>query len=383
MAIERPGLPTIRASTKIPVDGGSPEATQANKATAQQIYATRMRELAQFRYKLPTEKPTILFVEYRPWYDAQYTAHKRSNSPERSKLKQLGFHFDNWRLDQITPELILEWRSARQLAVSARTVNRELALLKHLLQTAVPRYLEANPARTVPALRAPERPIRILSEAEEDRLLKVAPPADQAWIVCALDTLQRLSAVGSLRRSDDHGAFLEFLNTKTKGRHRVPVSGRLRRLLDWLLQLDTDTPWLFPAIHVAGDTGWQVQKRIDYRFRELCAKAEIPTGRANNGVTFHCLRHTGASRMLTGPAKVDPKTVMEIGAWSSLKVFEKYLHPTDAQRQAAVEAVGQRESDVRNSRPPGAARGPAGTRPIRGSAQRNRPRRRPIRARSR
>lgn len=370
MALERPGHQPIRESTKIPLDGGTQEETRANKRTAQHVYAARMRLLAESRYRLPTDKPTIKFADFRTWYLEQFTKHKRGVERERSILKQLGYHFDAWRLHQITRDLILEWRTARSQAVKPRTVNRELGLLKHVLGSAVPRYLEHSPAKGVSGLRAPEATIRILSEDEEDRLLGIASPENRALVLCALDTLQRLSAIGSLKREDDHGTFLEFLNTKTKGRHRVPVSLRLRLALD---DLPKDGPWLFPTIHQDGDRPWKIRRTIANRFRELCIAAQVPHGRAIGGVTFHSHRHTGASRMLTGPGKADPKTVMEIGGWASMKVFEKYLHPTDAQRQAAVEAVGQRASDVRTVRPLGGAPGRSGTRPKRRIRRKTRP----------
>ncbi len=66
----------------------------------------------------------------------------------------------------------------------------------------------------------------------------------------------------------------------------------------------------------------------------------MQTGRKTGRVSFHCLRHTGASRML--PSGADVKTVMEIGGWRNLKVMERYLHPTDERKKAAVDAIGKR-----------------------------------------
>jgi integrase len=76
-------------------------------------------------------------------------------------------------------------------------------------------------------------------------------------------------------------------------------------------------------------------------FMRLCTAARIPTGRKQGGFSFHCLRHTGASRMLT-TGRVDVKTVAEIGGWADIKVLQKYLHPTAAQQRAAVETIGGR-----------------------------------------
>ena len=55
------------------------------------------------------------------------------------------------------------------------------------------------------------------------------------------------------------------------------------------------------------------------------------------GITFHSLRHTGASRMVDGG--VDLRTVQEIGGWSSLRMVERYSHPTPKAKRAAVERI--------------------------------------------
>lgn len=67
---------------------------------------------------------------------------------------------------------------------------------------------------------------------------------------------------------------------------------------------------------------------------------QVVVGRENHGLTFHSLRHTGASRMLE--AGVDVKTVMLIGGWKNLKVLERYLYPSDAAKRADVDAIGRR-----------------------------------------
>jgi hypothetical protein len=57
-------------------------------------------------------------------------------------------------------------------SVSASTVRREEALLKHLLTTAVPKYLERNPLAGLKRLRVADTDTRVLTHQEEARLLK-------------------------------------------------------------------------------------------------------------------------------------------------------------------------------------------------------------------
>ena len=51
--------------------------------------------------------------------------------------------------------------------------------------------------------------------------------------------------------------------------------------------------------------------------------------------SHHTLRHTGASVMLSGGVSV--RAVQEIGGWASLRMLERYTHPTDAEKRRAVE----------------------------------------------
>jgi integrase len=336
LCLERgPGKPPLREHTLIPVDGGTPQQTKANAALAQQAYAARMVDLARHRYNLPGDRASIAFAKFRLWYAEHISTTKRGVIREQSMLRKLGQFFDELPLDTIDTDTILEWRTARNKEVAPGTVNRELILLKHLLGKAVPKYLETNPAKGVTPLRVPEEEVRLLTPDEEVRLLAVCTPEQQAAIICALDTLQRLSNVAGLRRAQDHGAYLTVLNPKVKG-YKVPVSVRLRKALD---ALPRDSVHYFPSLyhHIPE----RMRSRTILTFERLLDAAGLPRLRRAGGLSFHCLRHTGASRMLA--RGVDIKTVQQLGGWKDITVLQRYLHPTDAQRRAAVETVSVRE----------------------------------------
>jgi integrase len=297
-----------------------------------------MGDLARARYQLPTDRPETGFALYRVHYYDHYSTHKRNAVRERSMLGQIGRFFDKFALHRIDKDLVLEWRTQRVGEVAPGTVNRELELLKHLLGTAVPKYIDKNPAAGISRLRVEEREVRLLSPAEERRLLKPATVEQRAIVLCALDTLQRLSNVANLKLAQDHGTYITVLNPKVTG-YKVAVSKRLRRALDaQKRQLPKKEPYYFPGVRGATDAATR-KKTIDM-FMELLRAAGLPTGRKTGGLSFHCLRHTGASRMLT-TGKVDVKTVADIGGWADIKVLQKYLHPTDAQKRAAVETIGR------------------------------------------
>jgi integrase len=333
--LERPGQKSIRLSTKIPIVGADALQTKENRQLAESAYVSQMADLARRRFQLPTDKPLITFAKYRAWYLEHISIHKRSHSVEASILKTLGGHFDATALSDITIDMGTEWRTLRARQVMPSTVNREMALLKHLLSSAVPRYLDANPLKDLGPLRVTEQEPGILSQDEEARLLAVTSPEEAAIILCALDTLQRLSSVAYLKRAQDHGAYLNFLNTKTTKATKVPVSKRLRLALDALPASD---PYIFSGLHATHTSAASVRSAVKKMFYRTCTQAGIQTGRSG-GLTFHCLRHTGASRMLERGTNIE--TVARIGGWANLEILRRYLHPSDAASIEAVETIGR------------------------------------------
>jgi integrase len=326
LLLERPaGQRAVREATRIARDGGSPAQDKENRRQAQALYAVRMIELARRRHDLPVATEGRRFAAHRAWYFDHVSTHKRNVDRERSMLKQLGAFFDGYALADIDQAAVREWRTERRDQVKASTITREEAILSHMLTLAVPKYLDRNPLVGMTHLRSEDVETRILTDDEERRLLAACRgPATRAILLCGLDGLMRRGSVAALAHAQDHGRYLTLLNAKA-GTYKVPVSTRLRAALD---QVPTNGARFFA--HSSIDIG-----RL---FDELCTRARVTHGRDAGGVTFHCLRHTGASRMLA--RGVDVKTVMRIGGWRSVKILERYLHPTDAAARDAVNTIG-------------------------------------------
>lgn len=322
------GAPRPRVNTKIPI-GHTAKQRKHSRRLAVQVYHSLMADRARQRFGLAIEKPARDFAAQRAWYVDHISSHKRGVLRERSMLKQLGDFFDGYQLTQIDQALTREWRTTRRKAVSASTVRREEALLKHLLTTAVPTYLERNPLAGLSRVRVPDTDTRVLTRDEERRLLlALRSTEDRALVIGALDTLLRLSNIAHLTRRQDHRTYL-FSDTKV-GVVRIPISTRLRTALD---ALQTAGPFYFPTYATLTSN-----TTLTRMFQRACVRADVSTGRKTGGISFHCLRHTGASRMLE--AGIDVKTVMEIGGWKNLAMLQRYLHPTDDRKRAAVEAIG-------------------------------------------
>lgn len=324
------------------VIGTTPQTLKESRRLAELVYHARMGDLAKLRHGLPVETPEITFDAFADWYDQHVIEHHRGKLREREILKTLRSAFGPRLLSQIDRAAVLEWRSLRAAKTSASTANRELDLLKHLLGSAVPKYLAASPIAKLARLRPKRTETRVLTRVEEARLLKVLAPADRALIICALDTLMRLSDVVNLRRDQDRGSYLLVVDPKVEP-YRVPVSKRLRKALDGLPKAG---PYYFQHRR-------QAKNPRDYRgsvqdmLEAACKAAGIPYGRGS-GITFHALRHTGTTRLVE--AGVPLRVVQELGGWKSMRQLERYAHPTDDAKQQAVELIGVLSARSRSRR---------------------------------
>lgn len=337
MAIERGGQRPLRCSTGIPKDGGSPAGNTAQWAKAERIY-----DLEKSRHVLgqvsPT-KPVISFRAFAEWYLAHVVAHQRGAIRDRSIVKQLMLTFGHYdSIADIDAHAVEEWKTARRRQKKApATVNRELDVLKAMLNKAVPKYLDRSPLGSVRRFRVPETEPRVLTVAEEDRMIAVATDEECAWLTLAIDTLLRLSNVVHLKWAQVKAAQNVIVPLNAKISHDgVPITARLRLALK---ELDRDGVYVFQSYH-DGKGPTAAKNEMIRGFDALCQKAGIPHGRGNGGVTFHCLRHTGATRALQKGASI--RTVMKLGGWKDERSVIRYTHATDADVRTAAESIGAR-----------------------------------------
>jgi integrase len=332
LMLERAGLPQIRESSRVLAKGVPPRVLKENRALAESIYAARMGDLARQRHGLAVEREQVTFSTYAAWYAAHVTPTKRTAAREASAIRTLTRFFGRYPLHLIDQALAREWVTARREQVKPGTVNRELDVLKSMLSAATPKYVPTNPLHGMHRLRARAAAPRILSYDDERQLLRVMAPPDQALLIGALDTLIRLADLVGLQWSQDHGTHLEIPDPKTEP-YRVPVSTRLRRALDGL---ERSGAYVFH--HLAVRTAKPRANNATYRFRAACVAAGVPYGRPD-GMTWHGLRHTGATRAIDAGASL--RDLMALGGWRDLKSVLRYTRPTKVDR-TLVDAMSRK-----------------------------------------
>ena len=323
------------------VDGVRHQASTgtSNRRHAERI-AQQLKDDAVLRqHGVPTADPNMTFAALAARFIA--TAGPRPHHLDR--LKHLLPYFDEYLLRSITRATVREYRAARHAAksMSDATINRDVAVLRHLLYWAVDEgLLVSNPLarlRLAPERRAP-RPV--LTIDEEDLLLAAAPVHLQQLIVLALDTgmrrrellLQRWEHVDLVRR------VLHVTRSKTvqgEGRE-IPLTSRVVDLLE--PQRDRTGLVFQWRGHAIGSvkTAWLSTVR----------RAKV------RHVRFHDLRHTFNTRLLeAGVLQEVRKSLM--GHVSGGGIHSVYTHIELPLKRQAITRLEHWLAEQRASGTPG------------------------------
>jgi site-specific recombinase XerD len=246
-------------------------------------------------------------TEALAWSDA----HKRSKRTDHSRMKKLLNWFGDCPLDSITPQEI-ERRFQAEFRTSA-TWNRYRALLSLTYRLAIRNgKTKDNPARLVPHKAEHNERTRILAVEEEKKLRPVILekfPERLPEFELALHT--------GMRHCEQYGARWQEVDfehriltvPRDKGGHTSHV--RLNDVaLSALLRLRERTLETgYVCGGSAGATDW---------FEDCLSTAGI------TGFSWHCLRHTFASRLTMAGA--DPRTVAELLRDKTLHMAMRYSH---------------------------------------------------------
>ena len=299
----------------------------SSRRDAEKLYALRKSEILRGIYKQPVK---MTLGEFGERYMEHAKANKRSWLRDEQMLANLLEYFGKERqLADVTPVEIEGYKVSRRAEVSGSTVNRELALLKRMFNLAITwdLFLNANPVRKVKFFREFNTGLRVVSPEEEKSLLENASPYLQDLIRFALNTGLRVGEVFSLPWSnvDLKKGILTVFSPKTEKLREVPINAETRKVLEaWCLGKKNELVFYNP------ETG---KRFVDLKagFALACTKAKI------EGVTWHTLRHTFASRLVN--SGVDIVTVKELLGHSSISVTMRYAHTNFDSKRAAVEKL--------------------------------------------
>lgn len=231
-------------------------------------------------------------------------------------------------LDKLTPARLDTWVAERLKAgVTKATVRRNVATIKALLATAARWGLVTNTLAGYSAVKgADEKRNRFLTPAEEKRL-RAALKKGPSWLLDLVDiginTGLRLGETLSLKAADidlqGKRLYVRAGTTKSGREHIVPLNSAALAAI----KRRPEEGYLFPGI---GKTGHLVN--IGKEWRAALKVANL------NGFRYHDIRHSFASRLVTGG--VDLYTVGKLLSHSDPKLTQRYAHLAPS---ALVDAV--------------------------------------------
>lgn len=220
-------------------------------------------------------------------------------------------------LDQLTADVLAQWRDRRLGVVSAGSVLREMTLMRSVLEQCRREWLwiTDNPLTDVRRPREPDhrevlihwRQIRaMLRQLGHGGPVRTVSQAVACAFLLALRTGMRAGELCGLEWSRVHPDHVVLPVTKTVPR-RVPMSRQAVRVLDRMRGWDSVSVFnLTPAT-------------LDALFR----KARNRAGMA--GFTFHDSRHVAATML---SPRLDLLDLCKMFGWSNPKMAMRYYNPT-------------------------------------------------------
>jgi integrase len=300
-----------------------------NKKLAEQVLHDIELKHLKGEYLGIHEARKIAFADFAAEYlrFAQSTKAPSTHAGNVREMQRLQRAFDG-PLAQVSAAKIEAYKVQRRAHVQPSTVNRELALLKHMCTKAVEwGYLSRHPAKSVKLLKEPPGRLRYLEAEEVARLVDACDDPQAPYlrpvVMVALHTGMRRDEILSLQweHVDLKRRLISITKTKNHERKTIPINDAL---LEELLRLPrhVSSPYLF--CHPGGAR----ILRIDHSFHRAMRDAGIERFR------FHDLRHTFGSHLAM--RSVPLEIIGALLGHKDPKMTKRYAHLSPASLQAAV-----------------------------------------------
>ena len=276
--------------------------------------------------------------------------------------KHLIEYFGNKPLNLIETneqERYRQYRSGQ--GVASGTIDLELKLLRTMYRKAIKSKL--IPVDFLPGefvMRDKIIPRRIITDAEFELLLQNAKPDYQDVLICAYETAMRSKEICNLTVRQVHldikhisGAVLDYIDlgifdTKTGARRTIPVSARLKEVLQRrIIDLDSDD--------IVFTTESGIRYTIDtikVRMKAACKKANIIYGDKpvntkgeRIGIVFHCFRHTRTTKWVE--MGFSDEIVRRASGHKTLEAYQQYIKLDPCAVMMLVENPKQDKNEIK------------------------------------
>jgi integrase len=313
-------------------------ATKRNTTKAQQIELEYRQALLDGRRparKIVVREFSDAADEFLEWADLEYREHHNSYKRIRTSFASLKEFFSNKPVSVIDEAQIEAYKTWRLKTHEVRdiTLRHDLHALSTFFRFAIKQqWIRENPIRKV-KIPSDTNAVRmhILTMSEEE--LYFSRAAENRDLHDAgrlmLNQGMRPDEVTSLRNADidlERGQLTVPCGKSAAARRTLDLTAESKAIL--ASRMVGTSPWVFPSRKSPG----RHVDRLNSAHDRLCAKAR-KCGIPINWVLYD-LRHSFATR--AAQAGVDLATLAAILGHSSIRIVQKYVHPTAEHKRQAM-----------------------------------------------
>ena len=308
-----------------------------NKSVAKELAVTVRAAILKGEAGIQRKRKDITFDKAAELFLKWVKANRRPKTHRsyEENIHQLKKEFGGRKLSYISPFLLEKYKIKRRDEGAPVRANRELACLSSMVNRLIEwnKYEGENPVSKVKKFKESAGRTRTLDHDEEELLLAAASEPCRTIILMGIYTGLRVkSEVLTLTKSDINlrRGYLEVQAAYAKNgeKRTVPLAKKLVEPLKAQMKR-SESEWVF----VKKDRVTPLRD-IETAFNGACRRAKL------TDVNPHALRHTFATRLVTGGA--DLRTVQLLGGWSKLDMVERYTNPTEQHKVDAVERIGRK-----------------------------------------
>jgi integrase len=313
------------------------EMVSPDKKLAETVLYKRKVEIAEGKFLDCEKKEKIKFVDFSKEYLNLYSKqHKKSWRTDSHHIDDFNGFFRDKYLYEITAKDIEHVKVERLKEVTPSTVNRQLGVLRGMLNKAIAwGKLKNNPMKSVQFYKEPQGRLRFLEREEIITLLDNCEERIKPIVTLAIFTGMRRGEILGLKWSevDYRRSIITLLDTKNGDKRELPMNDQVSMALI-NIKKHPESAYIF-----CYDNGERI---LDLRksFATALKKSAII------GFRFHDLRHTFASQLVM--SGIDLNTVRELLGHKDMTMTLRYSHLAPSHKQRAVDILSKQIVTVKS-----------------------------------
>ena len=306
----------------------------SNRRLAEKIHAKVFTELVENDWLDRPIEDERTFKELMARYEKEYFRNLASYKKCECFLKGLIEFFGTYKLKEITPSLIYDFKKMRKAqGIKPSTLNRQLTIAKRAVNIAIREWgwNIDNPFSKVPAEREATRRDRWLTYEEEEALLNASPQWLRDFIIFAIWTGLREGNIINLKREDvDLKRKVVYIKkTKNGSPLLLPLHEKACEVLERRLKIAyMEHDYIFTS-----PTG---KKLMPNNLRRAFRKAVKRAGLRD--LRIHDLRHTFGTRLAQNG--VDLYTIAKLLGHRDVRATQRYAHHCVDSLRMGLEHLG-------------------------------------------